>query len=186
MHENHLLRIVVFVVLGTLCAGVGVAETNGGAKPPDNAPNAAPAPEPNAAAQAPAPVAAPAGFTEAQRKGMITANIAFGKDEADGFWPLYRDYRRDVGKLQDRRAKALNDYAEIFRTMTADQAKSILEDFLQADEEIAKVKRDYLKKFRKFLPETKVTRIYLIEAKIDLAGEAMLMTKVQTIGEAPR
>jgi hypothetical protein len=189
MHVSRALRIVGLVALATVYASVGVAETESAAKPPDNPPSAAPesgapTPPPNAA---PAPNSTPpTGFTEAQRKGMITANIAFGKDEADGFWPLYRDYRRDVGKLQDRRAKALSDYAEVFRTMTGDQAKSILEDFLQTDEEIAKVKRDYLKKFRKFLPDTKVTRFYLIDAKIDLAGEAMLMTKIQTIGEAPR
>ena len=195
MHVSRVLRIAIFVALGAFGSTIGAAETNGGAKSPQNAPSAPPEssaapPESNTGAPTTAPAApssAPlVGFTEAQRKGMITANIAFGKDEADGFWPLYRDYRRDVGKLQDRRAKAINDYAEIFRTMTGDQAKAILEDVLQTDEEISKVKRDYLKKFRKFLPETKVTRFYLIDAKIDLAAEAMLMTKVQTVGEAPR
>jgi hypothetical protein len=195
MHVNRVLRIAIFVALGAFGSTIGAAETNGGAKPPQNAPSAtpesnAPPPESNTGAPTTGPAAPssapPVGFTEAQRKGMITANIAFGKDEADGFWPLYRDYRRDVGKLQDRRAKAINDYTEIFRTMTGDQAKAILEDVLQTDEEISKVKRDYLKKFRKFLPETKVTRFYLIDAKIDLAAEAILMTKVQTIGEAPR
>jgi hypothetical protein len=175
------LCAVAFVMWGSLWSSGGVAEVNGAAAESANAPpaaNAAAAPEANATQFA--------GFTEAQRKSMLTANIAFGKDEADGFWPLYRDYRRDVAKLQDRRAKALNEYAEIFRTMTGDQANAILEDVLQADEGIAKLKREYLKKFRKFLPDTKVTRVYLIDAKIDLAGEAALMTKVQTIGEAPR
>jgi len=183
MRVSGVLRAVAFIVLGSLCSRGGVAETNGaGAEsanaPPDASAAAAPAPEANATRFE--------GFTEAQRKSMLTANIAFGKDEADGFWPLYRDYRRDVAKLQDRRAKALSEYAEIFRTMTGDQANAILEDVLQADEGIAKLKREYLKKFRKFLPDTKVTRVYLIDAKIDLAGEATLMTKVQTIGEAPR
>ena len=185
MRMNGVRCAIALVALASLCSTAGGAETDGSGAVPDSA-NAAP-PAAGAAQAAPeANTAQFAGFTEAQRKSMLTANIAFGKDEADGFWPLYRDYRRDMAKLQDRRTKALNEYAEIFRTMTADQANAILEDLLQADEGIAKVKRDYLKKFRKFLPDTKVTRFYLIDAKIDLAGEASLMTKVQTIGEAPR
>jgi pyruvate/2-oxoglutarate dehydrogenase complex dihydrolipoamide acyltransferase (E2) component len=192
MRVNAVLGTVLFIVIGSVTSNVGSSEAGSGAaasdtaNAPANATANAPAPAANPAPQPDANTAQFAGFTEAQRKSMLTANIAFGKDEADGFWPLYRDYRRDMTKWQDRRSKALNEYAEIFRTMTGDQADAILEDVLQADEGIGKVKRDYLKKFRKFLPDTKVARFYLIDAKIDLAGEAMLMTKVQTIGEAPR
>ena len=121
---------------------------------------------------------------EAQRKALIVANVVFGKDEGDGFWPLYRDYRRDVGKLQDQRAKVVGQYAEIFRTMTDEQAKSIVEDSLQIDESIAKLKRDYLKKFRKFLPETKIARVFMIDDKINAAVAAELLIKVPTAGDS--
>src|SRR5262252_2186646 len=122
MQFSPAARAVCAVVFVASCC-VAVAEEN--------------PPEPQAAEQpaVPAPEAksvAPAtqGLSEAQRKAVITENIVFGKDEADGFWPLYRDYRRDIAKLQDQRAKAINQYAEVFRTMTDDQAKSILQDVL--------------------------------------------------------
>ena len=72
----------------------------------------------------------PPGISDAQRKNLLLANIPLGKDEGDGFWPLFRDYRRDMSKLQDQRAKAVAEYAETFRTMTGDQAKAIVESFL--------------------------------------------------------
>ena len=50
---------------------------------------------------------APPGISEAQRKNLLLANIPLGKDEGDGFWPLFRDYRRDILKLQDQRAKVV-------------------------------------------------------------------------------
>jgi len=156
----------VVVALAALCSSAGAAD-EGEAQPP----------EPVAT---PAPVAP--GLSEAQRKSVIVATIPFGKDEGDGFWPLYRDYRRDVGKLQDQRAKVVAEYAEIFRTMTGDQAKSMVEDYLQADEGIAKLKRDYLKKFRKFLPETKVARVFMIDDKINAAAFAELMARVPVAG----
>lgn len=135
-----------------------------------------------------APASQPAqaqGINDAQRKGVIAANIPFGKDEGDGFWPLYRDYRRDVGELQARRAQVVAEYAEIFRTMTGDEAKSMVETFLQADEGIVRLKRDYLKKFRKFLPETKVTRVFMIDDRIDAAIAAQLLAKAPVAGDPP-
>jgi hypothetical protein len=143
-----------------------------------NAEDAAPSPE---AATAPAVVAP--GITESQRRGIIAATIPFGKDEGDGFWPLYREFRRDVGKLQDQRAKIVEEYSQIFRTMTADQAQSIVEESMRIDENIAKLKRDYLKKFRKFLPETKVARVFMIDDKINAASLAELMAKIPVAGE---
>jgi hypothetical protein len=139
------------------------------------------------AASTPEAAAAPAvvapGITEGQRKSIIAATIPFGKDEGDGFWPLYRDFRRDVGKLQDQRAKVVVEYSQIFRTMTADQAQSIVEESTRIDENISKLKRDYLKKFRKFLPETKVARVFMIDDKINAASLAELMAKVPVAGE---
>ena len=135
------------------------------------------------ATQTPAATASP-GISEAQRKNLLLANIPFGKDEGDGFWPLFRDYRRDILKLQDQRAKVVAEYAETFRTMSGDQAKAMVESFLAADEGIVKVKRDYLKKFRKFLPETKVARVFLIDERIDGAEAAQLLSKIPVSGEA--
>ena len=142
---------------------------------------AADAQEPAADASATAQPAAT--VSEAQRKKVLLANIPFGKDEGDGFWPIFRDYRRDVGKLRDQRAKVVAEYAETFRTMTGDQAKSMVESLLSADEGIVKVRRDYVKKFRKFLPETKVARVFLIDDRIDAAMSALLFAQVPVVVE---
>ena len=75
------------------------------------------------------------------------------------------------------------EYAETFRSMTGDQAKSMVETFLAADEGIAKVKRDYVKKFRKFLPDTKVARVFLIDERIDGAEAAQLLSQIPVTGE---
>lgn len=142
------------------------------------------APE-QADATAAAPASPAAGISEAQRKQYLLANIPLGKDEGDGFWPLFRDYRRDILKLQDQRAKVIAEYAETFRTMTGDRAKSMVESFLAADEGIVKVKRDYLKKFRKFLPETKVARVFLLDERANSAEAVMLLSKIPVAGEQP-
>ncbi len=128
--------------------------------------------------------AAPANVSETQRKSLIAQTVPMGRDEADGFWPLYRDYRGDVGKLQDQRAQIIAQYAQIFRTMTSDQAKSIVDESMRIDESIAKLKRDYLKKFLKFLPQTKTTRVFLIDDRFNAEALARLMAQVPVAGDA--
>ena len=140
----------------------------------------------DAAQTAPAAATAPSAPADNQvdRRAAVAANVVFGKDEAAGFWPLYGDYRRHAGTLQDQRARAIAAYAENFRTMTGDMAKAMLEDLLQADESLVKLKRDYLKKFLKVLPETKVTRVFIIDACFDVGANRELMAKVPLAGEA--
>ena len=58
----------------------------------------------------------------------------------------------------------------------------MLEDLLQADESLVKVKRDYLKKFLKVLPQTKVTRVFIIDGKFDADAMRDLMAKVPLAG----
>jgi hypothetical protein len=147
----------------------------------ENAEQAAP---PMEAAAAP-PEAAQPPPEQVDRNSVLASNIPFGKDEATGFWPLYRDYRRQVDALQAKREHAINTYAEVFRTMTGDQAKAMLEELLSADESLAKVKRDYLKKFRKVLPETKVTRVMIIDGGFDILVNRALLSKVPLAADAP-
>src|SRR5574337_837302 len=104
-----MLRMIALTLLVSLGSQLGAAEPldgateNAAAAPPTTAPQV-PSTVPQTTTAVPAEAAnAFAGFSETQRKNMLTANIAFGRDEADGFWPLYRDYRRDVAKLQERR-----------------------------------------------------------------------------------
>lgn len=170
------MRVVLEGVLGMfVAAALTCAPGSVTAEDTTQAPEAATTP----------PVVAP-GMTESQRQGLIAATIVFGKDEGDGFWPLYRDFRRDVGKLQDQRANIVVEYEQIFRTMTADQAQSIVEDSIRIDENIAKLKRDYLKKFRKFLPETKVARVFMIDDKVNAASLAELMAKVPVAADTAK
>lgn len=117
-------------------------------------------------------------YTEAQRKAIVTKNLDLGRDESTGFWPIYRDYRSAIAKIQDERLKLVADYAQNYRSMTGDKAKSLLEGYLRSDEDVLKTKRQYLSKFRKVLPETKVARYYQIENKMDALVAAEIALQI--------
>jgi hypothetical protein len=124
-------------------------------------------------------------YTEAQRRALVAKNLDLGKDEAAAFWPVYRDYRAAIAKIQDERIRIIADYAEHYRSMTGDKAKSLLESYLATDEQLLKTKRQYLGKFRKGLPETKVARYYQIENKMDALVAAELVGQIPLMLTSP-
>src|SRR6185369_13837438 len=69
-------------------------------------------------------------LTEAQRQATMAANVVLTEDEATKFWPLYRDYRNDVSKINDKLVALIKDYSENYEAMTDQKAKSYTTGYL--------------------------------------------------------
>jgi len=61
------------------------------------------------------------------------------------------------------------DYAEHYETMTQDKARDLLDRHMIYEEQALKVKQLYIEKFRRILPNTKVTRLFQLEGRMDAA-----------------
>ena len=133
-----------------------------------------------------AKVEAARSYTEAQRRAIVKRNLDLGRDESAAFWKVYRDYREAMATINDQRAKIIAEYAQKYRSMTGDVARSLLEGYLATDEQVLKLKRQYLGKFRKGLPETKVARYYQIENKMDAQAAAELALQIPLVLQEPR
>jgi hypothetical protein len=72
-----------------------------------------------------------------------------------------------MGAVGDRMQKLILDYAEVWEAPTNDQAGAMIDELLAIRKEELKVRKSYIKKFRKALPETKVARFVQLENKID-------------------
>jgi hypothetical protein len=123
-------------------------------------------------------------YTEAERKAVVSRNLDLGRDESAAFWPIYRDYRAAMTKIQDDRLRLIADYAEHYRSMTPAKAKALLEDYLRTEDAVLKTKRQYLGKFRKALPDTKVARYYQIENKLDAFVGAVMAAQIPLLEPA--
>jgi len=102
-----------------------------------------------------------------QRNKAIAFNMAFTQQEKEEFWPLYREFRGAMHKVDDKRVEVILEYAENFESMTDSLARKLLDRSLEAEKERTKVKRKYVAKFRRALPETKVVRLMQIESRMD-------------------
>ena len=79
-------------------------------------------------------------------------------------------------RVRDRFAEVLTSYSEAYRagTVTEEQANRIVEDYLDIEGDVLRIKKDYLDDFRNVLPARKAARFYQIENKMEIELEYQL------------
>ena len=79
---------------------------------------------------------------QAEAKQLITKNMQLTDSEAAAFWPLYDQYAAEVRKVNDTRFGLVKQYAKIYKTMTQDEADSLIRLLAEADQTIISLQLD--------------------------------------------
>jgi hypothetical protein len=103
----------------------------------------------------------------ASRDALLAANLQMTTAEADGFWPLYREYNNKKAALGDDRLKIIVDYANAYPEVSDAIAKDLVDRSVKNSNALNKLKNSYVGKFGKVLPSTKLMRFLQIESRID-------------------
>jgi hypothetical protein len=122
---------------------------------------------------------------QSERKLLISQGLALTADESNAFWPVYDKYMLDMKSAGDLRVKVITDYAASYDNLTDDAAKQLIGDMLSYQDKVIKVRKGYLRKFRKAIPETKLARFYQIENKLDAITNFVLADQIPLIPQAP-
>lgn len=75
--------------------------------------------------------------------------------EAQRFWPIYDRCTSDLIKINDAKYKLIQSYIQDRNQMTEEQAKSWIDQWLQADADTVALRRKYVPEFQKVLPAKK-------------------------------
>ncbi|MFW2404543.1 MAG: hypothetical protein ACN4GT_07235 [Gammaproteobacteria bacterium] len=102
-----------------------------------------------------------------QRQALVAENLNLTEEQSDAFWPLYREFQSKRGPLIDRRIKLLQDFRDNFDGLTDEQSADIIDRWLSLEDDIVKLRKQYVKKFRKILPEKSTLRYFQVENKLD-------------------
>jgi hypothetical protein len=105
----------------------------------------------------------------ADKKLLVAENMQLTDAEAKAFWPVYKQYQDELFLLRTRTLKLIKDYADAYENMNNNTAKKLLDEYMTLEALGPKLRKAYLPKFRKALPEVKVVRYYQIENKIQAA-----------------
>lgn len=102
-----------------------------------------------------------------ERKILIMREMSLTPQEADAFWPLYDEYVNARRALGDERISIITDYAAAYGSLTNEQAREIIKRALKRDDRVNKLRKKYVKRFSRILPDVKVLRYFQLESKLD-------------------
>jgi hypothetical protein len=101
------------------------------------------------------------------KKALVAVNLALSDEEARAFWPVYDRYQEQLGAVQERLLRVIEDYVKNFGSMSDEKALKLVDEYLTEEQDRAKLRRSFLEPISKVLPGRKVMRFYQIENKID-------------------
>ena len=107
------------------------------------------------------------GMAQVERQAVVADNMQLTDQEATAFWPVYKAYRADVAKINDRLVKVITDYAAERDTLTDAQAKALIANYFSYEQDLLRTRKKYVARFDKALPMVKVARFYQIDNKLN-------------------
>jgi hypothetical protein len=115
------------------------------------------------------------------RKEILSNTMEFTEAEGASFWPVYNTYRAEIRKVDDRLVKLITDYASAGASLTDEQAKTMVKEFLSVRQAKDKIAAGYVDKFMKVLPPKKVARFYQVENRMDLILQAAAASEIPLV-----
>jgi len=104
-------------------------------------------------------------WNSAQRKAILT-HMDLTEPEKAGFYPLYDAYARIIGVLETERLHFIDMHAKHSGRLDEMEIQKVYEKVLQKDFEIARVRIQYHKRFRKVLSAGQANRFMALDESL--------------------
>jgi hypothetical protein len=103
-----------------------------------------------------------------QRRALITASMDFSEEEAQKFWPVYKEYEREYDSVMDKKMGLLKDYAENYNNMSEEVARQLAKTSFEIQKEQLTLSENYFNKFTKELEIRRAVKLQMILNRIEL------------------
>ena len=102
-----------------------------------------------------------------ERRAVIAEQLRLTGEESTKFWPIYDDYAMDKKRVNDRLIKIITDYGANFENLSDELATSLVDDHMDVQSDLLKLRSRYLRKFDRVLAPKTLARFYQLENKFD-------------------
>jgi hypothetical protein len=118
---------------------------------------------------------------KADKKLFVAENMQLTEKEAKAFWPVYESYQKDLGKLNDRLLKLIEEYAKNYKTMTDQTAQDLTNNYLTLESDRVKLLQSYVPKVSTAVGSKKAARYIQLENKISAIVRFDLAAKIPLV-----
>jgi predicted nucleic acid-binding Zn-ribbon protein len=99
---------------------------------------------------------------ESIKVAFITEKLELTPKEAEAFWPLYKQYEKELKTIRTKQREANKQFSQK-TTPTEQEADKLLTEYAQLKQQEVDIIKRYIPEFKKILPNIKVARLLSIE-----------------------
>jgi hypothetical protein len=114
----------------------------------------------------------------AKKMQVIGENMSLSDPEAEKFWPVYNHYVADLREVNDRKYALLKQYAEMWSTMTDDQAMIYIRDWLETDARVQALRLKYVPTVSQVLPGRKAATFFQLDRRLNMIIDLQLFSQM--------
>ena len=104
--------------------------------------------------------------------------------EADVFWPIYRNYEKELAAVNDRKLALIRDFFQHYKDGTLDNrlAKKMSEDWLDLNQARLDLWKKYSRKLSKALSPIRAAQFLQIENQTALFADMAIASEIPKLG----
>jgi hypothetical protein len=114
----------------------------------------------------------------AMKMQVIGQNMSMSDDEAQKFWPIYNHYVRDLSEVNDQKYALLKQYAEMWATMSDQDALIYVRHWLEADGEAQALRLKYVPVVSQVLPGRKAATFFQLDRRLNMIIDLQLFSQI--------
>ncbi len=119
-----------------------------------------------------------------KKVGVITEAMQFTPEEAELFWPIYRDYDYEYTKIGDQEIALIKEYADNFETLTDEKTMELMAKSFEIDGQLLDLQETYFKKISEALNPQLAARFMQIESQIQNFVQLSIASQIPLVGDA--
>ena len=119
---------------------------------------------------------------------LVNSIMKLSEDDAKKFWPIYRDYENDLGKLAINRTELVTEFVQSHQngTLDNDKARDIAKRWFKAQQARLDLLEKYHGKIEKALSSIQAGQFLQIENQIGLFIDVAIASEMPVVGSRPK
>ena len=115
------------------------------------------------------------------RTEIVTEALDLKDQQSSAFWPVYREYEKDVAALADKRLALIKDYAASYDTMTDKIAKDLVNRAFKLNQDRTAMLKKYYAKVEKVLQPKLAARWVQVENAMNSVMDIQIISNLPLI-----
>jgi hypothetical protein len=114
----------------------------------------------------------------AMKMQVIGQNMSLSEEEGQKFWPIYNHYVKDLQLVNDKKYGLLKQYAEMWATMSDQDALIYVRNWLETDGQAQALRLKYVPVVSQVLPGRKAATFFQVDRRLNMMIDLQLFSQI--------